>query len=67
MAIKKPTEWVKMLDDEVIPTALLDRLLFRREVINLTSESYSNYVFILAEYYAVLLVKNSALLIAVHK
>jgi DNA replication protein DnaC len=37
---KKPTEWAKMLDDEVIATALLDRLLFRCEVINLTGESY---------------------------
>lgn len=37
---KKPTEWAKILDDEVIATALLDRLLFRCEVINLTGESY---------------------------
>jgi len=37
---KKPTEWAKMLDDEVIATALLDRLLFRCEVINLTGSSY---------------------------
>lgn len=37
---KKPTEWAKMLDDEVIATALLDRLLFRCEVINLTGESH---------------------------
>lgn len=37
---KKPTEWAKMLDDEVIATALLDRLLFRCEVINLTGKSY---------------------------
>lgn len=37
---KKPTEWAEMLDDEVIATALLDRLLFRCEVINLTGESY---------------------------
>ncbi len=35
---KKPTEWAKMLDDEVIATALLDRLLFRCEIINLTGE-----------------------------
>lgn len=37
---KKPTEWAKMLDDEVIATALLDRLLFRCEVISLTGKSY---------------------------
>jgi DNA replication protein DnaC len=37
---KKPTEWAKMLDDEVIATALLDRLLFKCEVINLTGDSY---------------------------
>lgn len=37
---KKPTEWARMLDDEIIATALLDRLLFRCEVINLTGESY---------------------------
>jgi len=37
---KKPTEWAKMLDDEVIATALLDRLLYRCEVINLTGESH---------------------------
>jgi DNA replication protein DnaC len=37
---KKPTEWAKMLDDEVIATALLDRLLFRCEIINLTGESH---------------------------
>ncbi|WP_201288529.1 ATP-binding protein [Sphingobacterium composti Ten et al. 2007 non Yoo et al. 2007] len=37
---KKPTEWAKILEDEVIATALLDRILFRCEVINLTGESY---------------------------
>ncbi|MGV4412947.1 IS21-like element helper ATPase IstB [Chryseobacterium sp. T1] len=37
---KKPTEWAKMLDDEVIATALLDRLLYRCEVINLTGKSF---------------------------
>ena len=37
---KKPTEWAKMLEDEVIATALLDRILYRCEVINLTGESY---------------------------
>jgi len=32
--------WVKMLDDEVISTALLDRLLYHCEVINLSEKSY---------------------------
>ena len=37
---KSPEEWVKMLDDEVIATALLDRILFRCEVVRLTGTSY---------------------------
>jgi len=37
---KKPTEWAKLLDDEVIATALLDRILYRCDVINLTGESF---------------------------
>lgn len=37
---KAPTEWAATLDDEVIATALLDRLLYRCEVIKLTGESY---------------------------
>jgi len=37
---KIPTEWAKMLDDEVLATALLDRLMFRSEIINLTGESH---------------------------
>jgi len=37
---KMATDWAKMLDDEVLATALLDRLLFRCEVINLTGKSY---------------------------
>lgn len=37
---KSPQEWVKMLDDEVIATALLDRILFRCEVVRLTGTSY---------------------------
>ena len=37
---KKPTEWAKMLEDEVIATALLDRILYRCEVINLSGLSY---------------------------
>jgi len=37
---KSPEEWVKMLDDEVIATALLDRLLYRCEVVKLSGKSY---------------------------
>ena len=37
---KAPKEWAQMLDDEVLVSALLDRLLFRCEVINLTGKSY---------------------------
>lgn len=37
---KSPKEWAKMLDDEVLATALLDRLLYRCEVVNLEGKSY---------------------------
>lgn len=37
---KMPTEWAKLLDDEVLATALLDRLLYHCEIINLTGKSY---------------------------
>jgi DNA replication protein DnaC len=37
---KKPADWAEMLGDEVLATALLDRLLYRCEVINLTGKSY---------------------------
>ena len=37
---KSPQEWVKMLDDEVIATALLDRILFHCEVVRLTGTSF---------------------------
>jgi DNA replication protein DnaC len=37
---KMPAQWAKMLDDEVLATALLDRLLFRCEVVNLSGTSY---------------------------
>lgn len=37
---KKPAEWAQMLDDEVLTTALLDRLLYQCEVINLNGKSY---------------------------
>lgn len=37
---KSPTEWAQTLDDEVLASALLDRLLYRCEVINLKGTSY---------------------------
>lgn len=37
---KKPAEWAAMLNDEVLATALLDRLLYQCEVINLTGKSF---------------------------
>ena len=37
---KAPTEWAKTLDDEVLATAILDRLLYRCEVIKLSGKSY---------------------------
>lgn len=37
---KSPKEWAQMLDDEVLATALLDRILYRCEVINLSGKSY---------------------------
>jgi DNA replication protein DnaC len=37
---KSPQQWAQMLDDEVLATALLDRLLYRCEVINLKGKSY---------------------------
>lgn len=37
---KSPKQWAETLDDEVLATALLDRLLYRCEVIKLEGESY---------------------------
>lgn len=37
---KSPKEWAQMLNDQVLATALLDRLLYRCEVINLSGKSY---------------------------
>lgn len=37
---KAPTEWVEVLQDEVLATALLDRLLFHCEVVRLAGSSY---------------------------
>lgn len=37
---KSPKEWAKVLDDEVLATAILDRLLYRCEIIKLSGDSY---------------------------
>lgn len=37
---KAPTEWVEVLQDEVLATALLDRLLFHCDVVKLSGSSY---------------------------
>ncbi len=37
---KSPKQWVEVMGDEVITTALLDRLLYRCEMIGLTGKSY---------------------------
>ena len=37
---KMPADWAKMLDDEILATALLDRFLYKCEIINLAGNSY---------------------------
>ncbi len=37
---KSPKDWAIMLNDEVLAAALLDRLLYRCEVINLDGKIY---------------------------
>ena len=37
---KSPTEWAETLDDEVLASALLDRLIYKCEVIKLSGASY---------------------------
>jgi len=37
---KSPKQWAETLEDEVLSTALLDRLLYRCEVVKLSGESY---------------------------
>lgn len=37
---KSPKEWVETIGDEVITTAILDRLLYHCEIIKLTGESF---------------------------
>lgn len=37
---KSPKEWAQLMGDEVLATALLDRLLYRSEIIRMTGSSY---------------------------
>ena len=37
---KSPAEWARSLDDEVLATALLDRLLYKCELLQLKGKSY---------------------------
>ena len=37
---KSPKQWAETLEDEVLSTAILDRLLYRCEVVKLTGTSY---------------------------
>ncbi|MFA4852005.1 MAG: IS21-like element helper ATPase IstB [Bacteroidales bacterium] len=37
---KSPDEWVKVLDDEVLATAILDRLLYKCEIVKLFGKSF---------------------------
>jgi len=37
---KSPSEWAQMLDDEVLATALLDRILYKCQLIPLDSDSF---------------------------
>ena len=37
---KSPKEWADVLKDTVLTTALLDRILYRCEIIKLTGKSY---------------------------
>lgn len=37
---KSPAEWARSLDDEVLATALLDRILFKCELLQLSGKSY---------------------------
>lgn len=37
---KSPDEWAQMMDDEVLATAILDRLLYNCEIVKLTGKSF---------------------------
>ena len=40
VTVRDQTEWVETLNDEILASALLDRLLYRCEVIKFTGSSY---------------------------
>ena len=37
---KSPKQWAEVLNDEVLATAMLDRLLYRCEIVQLKGKSY---------------------------
>jgi len=37
---KSPKSWAEVLDDQILTTAILDRILYRCEIVKLTGESY---------------------------
>ncbi len=37
---KAPAEWANLLDDQILATALLDRILYHCELISLAGKSY---------------------------
>ena len=37
---KAPTQWAEILNDEIVTTAILDRILYKCEVIKHTGASY---------------------------
>ena len=37
---KAPKQWAESMDDEILATAMLDRILYRCEVVNLDGQSY---------------------------
>ena len=41
---RSPAEWAQSLNDEVLATALLDRLLYKCELIQLSGGSYNTYL-----------------------
>lgn len=37
---KSPKQWAESMDDEILATAMLDRILYRYEVVKLDGQSY---------------------------
>lgn len=37
---KSPKQWAESMDDEILATAMLDRILYRCEVVKLDGQSY---------------------------